>query len=1635
MIESNVIEWLDFGDSTQKIDTYSKEYLLTFFRFFRALVKNKSFPIIELEITFIIISFIQFLSISAIFVNVDDDIILGILNYLKPFTLIFGVIDDTYSYYKLFIVFGAIILIDIILMLITLIMIKVKEFKSLIFIINALNIIIFHYLLGPSLVICLMIFLCDNEQEKYLKIKCFSQTKFLNSIISSIIALLYVFVSFIYSLYCNEIGAITNNINKKITRIYCNYELFILTVKIISFIFYYILRGKKNSFIFSMIYEGVLLIIFLIMFIYVNNYVYYYNNHINFITNFGWISNLWFSICIILKILFKINNLTSLLLIGWTIIFILLDKIYKMKELLLITESNFFEFKNIKSIEIFKNILLQKLEERKNTKSKILLNGIAKIFEENINNNPEINIRYQKLINDIYLNHKFNKNINLYILLIIYIIYSIKLEKTSNKDEIILYMSYFIINKFNNPTYAILLCSKISCLNHKSLYYKYVLSEDIKDHLIYKLNNSNKETINHIQIGSIILYYLYIDLFKMKIYDAISNQIDYFDLLKNKIVTNKAAKQILKTGEIILKIRKEIIIIWEKLIQLNPFSDEIYKDYILYLDTILQDDILTKEENKKYIMLKNSKLDKKESIYHNMFLNDTSSILLVDGYYSLGKILYSSQNFPFIFNYNGKELLNATIDDLIPNVIQTFHKELIDNVIKYSNINFIFKRHKLSFLKNKNGGLVRVKLFVKPTPNLSYGLTYLVYLQKVKESNFIILLDKDLKINGFTEIINAGNSFTMRNGYNLNQTILGYHIGLIIPDILPLLEYKNDEFNVIKKNCELKGYLYTTNKFNNLKPKVDKILDKIKSYNNSNEVDVQIEVTLQNINDEFDELIKELSKEKIRPISIFFEIRMFTFLDGKYKYYMINIINDIINGNENSNILKQEIIYPKSNNIKNDNSMSYISNTKKGIITQKANKKKDNLEEKNNGNINNIEFSTEESNKTFEKNEIAEEKFKKTIRTNSIDLLGFQSNYGDNGFNKLKIEIIDKREPFPIKIMKFLCFFFYIFTIIFMTYNEKLTKDALINLSKFLEYNIFFNMTKMNVATIYIASTNIKWQLHACNRTSQLVNMTALYEKLILETIDYLLMGKNEINNFDEEYKFITEKKHDIELNIYGYGSKENYKFNLDNLITFFINSGINLMEKYFFYLEELNKKKPMSIEQNTFGLEELDDLVELTYLYYISDIDGFKGENKKNRIDKVFKNFQIGFVFSGLSLLLILTIYIMLILRIHNIEIYFIGKLLNFNSPNFNIYLKKLEEIKKKLRNDNNDEDDKEDIDYDSESKKDSKGVEDEKKNDIAKKDINTHKNKKINEKQQKQKRDQIKIIIGYFLKNNLIFGIKIILIMILSLSYYIISIMIGNNKKNELVSFDAINDEIIGVFKESFDIYLKLKRELELYEKNLTNCVLDLNKTIYMMDIPKINDIKNPNLGNSIIEITSGSGYNKETLKNFTELFSENACIPLSHSTTGYRMCIYIWNGILAKGMEQTITKMSSVISTIIEELNTINTRTKSFNEVIQSSTMNTYESFIGFYYQRSYLIVDDIFKNFRSEKLNSIIKVLKILLFSYILVCNILSIILIYFVYSYKNIFSSFLYFIGILPSKYLSEDESFYKEIIKFGHNYF
>ena len=159
----------------------------------------------------------------------------------------------------------------------------------------------------------------------------------------------------------------------------------------------------------------------------------------------------------------------------------------------------------------------------------------------------------------------------------------------------------------------------------------------------------------------------------------------------------------------------------------------------------------------------------------------------------------------------------------------------------------------------------------------------------------------------------AGSSFTLSNGFNLTPNILGYHIGIFIPDILALIEYKNDQFDITKKDYELKGYLYPVENLNNLKNRLDIILAKIKENKiNENKIQGENENNMDNLNTEIKEMIRELSEQNIKPFSIFYKIKLYSFLNDKFKYYRIYIYNDIIANNENESIEKEILPYDES---------------------------------------------------------------------------------------------------------------------------------------------------------------------------------------------------------------------------------------------------------------------------------------------------------------------------------------------------------------------------------------------------------------------------------------------------------------------------------------------------------------------------------------------------------------------------------------------------------------------------------------------------------------------------------------------------------------------------------------------------
>ena len=421
------------------------------------------------------------------------------------------------------------------------------------------------------------------------------------------------------------------------------------------------------------------------MSIYALNSLFYYDHSLNSWVHCGWYFSAWFSICIFFKSLLKIRVVSLAVICGVILISLGLYFHHYYSVFNLVTKFNIFEANNLKDIEKYNNLLLFLLRSNEHN-DKILLLGVIERFEEYITSNPETNEQYQKLVNDKHLQKKFSSNNELTVLSIIAIVYTYNIEKSKDIADLTFSMCYFLVNTCKNPTYAIWLCTKIKEKTHIQSYYKYVLMEEIKYYLLNNLTkNKNKLSLRHVQISSVILYNQYIDMFKMKIYDATCSQIEYFDLLKNTTTTAKTTKNFLKIGEDILNLRKDILNLWDKIILLNPFNTESQKDYMIYIEIILQDDALMRSEEKKYNTIKTEKLSERNNIYYSMFIRDFSSILISDGYSYNGKILYTSPNFPAMFLFAGKEVLNYTIDDLLPDVVQSFHKYLIEDAIKFSN--------------------------------------------------------------------------------------------------------------------------------------------------------------------------------------------------------------------------------------------------------------------------------------------------------------------------------------------------------------------------------------------------------------------------------------------------------------------------------------------------------------------------------------------------------------------------------------------------------------------------------------------------------------------------------------------------------------------------------------------------------------------------------------------------------------------------------------------------------------------------------------------------------------------------------------------------------------------------------------
>ena len=1642
MIEQNIIEWLELGDSIQKIELYSKKSVF-FYKMNYLLSQFSHFS----EFYYFLIIFIFFMQICEINISKIDikgDRILNIIIYFENFFL-FQKTIKSHIIYILFIILIVIFYSSaIILSILTMIIYTKKGIKKELLItfnsiINLLNV---YYINGPSIQILLFTFFCQDSNNLH-SFVC--PIKSFWSFIKIFIILLFIIFIILAILtaaqYINDIGCINgSDVRCKINN---NYTPIIIIVKMIYFLFHFFIEQfifEKNSYqdfkILLFIYYFFIMIFNILMSIYTYKELFYYNKSINYCIHFGWYYTTWLSVCIFFKYIAKIKDITLFIFLGFIIITLGFYFKYNQNYFKLITEFNFFEANDLKKIEIYNHILLDLLN-KEDHKSKILISGIIKRFEEYISNNSESNELYNKLLKDKHLQIKFTSKNELSVLAIIYMIYFYNIEKSKNIIDISLNMCYFLINRFKNPVFAIWLCSKLKYCNNMQSYYLYVLMEEIKDYLMAKINkNSKKNSIKYVQISTAILYYQYVELFKIKIYDATCSQIEYFDIFRNKIITNKTIDNYLAAGDDVLNLRKEVLNLWEKIILINPFSEESAKDFLLYIGFVLKDDILVKREEKKFNEIQVEKLPEKNNSYYSIFDKEITTVLLADGYSYNGKIIYTTPNFQSLFMLSGKEIINTTIDDLLPDSIQNFHRFLIEDGIKHSNLGYIFKGKKDVFLKGKNGMIFNVHVFIKPVPNLYYGLIFFIYLQKNIEQNFILILDDNFIIDGFTKSYQIDSNLDLnKSNYELTNDVKGHHIGLIIPEILLQLDYdlKSNNFKLHKNSIDLKGYLYPISEFKELDEKIQIILNSLKKRK-------MMDDNKRQEFEEYNELIKYLNKKNSNPYSIFFRIESHIFVGGKYKYYRIYITKDLLVGNETilSNQSNERSVNNK--NSKADLKQTIMSKIRLKELFDDDNSNSNNQKQKKNKDIKimNMKNGFNKLDKKLNKEEIQNNEDPNiknntnqissfnTNRNKNLDFNSLYSNSSINNsnaepvvFNKIKGFILKKTDCYHVKKIMYLSYAFIPINIILIIFEYLNISYGINRMIEFIHENKYFTHVKICSASAYISAINIKLvkEGHIHKKICPNTNCSTFYFEILKKSLDEIILQKSNISLYFSDFQDIFEKNNDTGLFIYNSTEKDNYPLDMNNFLNLIIVHGMKIISNLIEYYDESNNyDNEIIIFIDTY----IKNLIENSFKYFQSDYSNFVDEEKEKKTYKIALYIPISLCIYFIFLAFMSYIYYSYIILIKDIHIFYFDKLMNFYSPGFEKYLKKINEIKKKFKNDSNDtkeeEDEKNTDEFDLKDENENSKIKTNKNEEIID-ERNSKKKKQIKIQQQKIKNK--KIISNYLFKINVIKIIKFGIIFILSTFYYISSIFITKKLKKNYLEFDSIIEQINTVYFEYFKIFLTFKNQLEIY---------DTTNNLSEIYIPEDSEIVRPKLGNSLMYIIKSNKYSKENKKMFEMIYNDNACKILTENEEKFKICENILSSIITKGLEQSMVHLSNIISSIIDELNGLKID-KTLNDIYNENTLySEYEVFMEYYMFLAFLKTQKIFETFMNDEKIFIFNICKLTLLFFFIFYIILFIILIVNIFSYQKFTRGFLSFIGIVPSKYMIDDNEFYQQVI-------
>ena len=101
MIEENVINWIDLGETKQPLDIYGEKHKMYFFQLMKTM-KIKSNSIFSLDLILQLIFFIQMATLNIYgisdFVSTEKDYFLIVFQYLSKVFLLYDIADSSSTY-------------------------------------------------------------------------------------------------------------------------------------------------------------------------------------------------------------------------------------------------------------------------------------------------------------------------------------------------------------------------------------------------------------------------------------------------------------------------------------------------------------------------------------------------------------------------------------------------------------------------------------------------------------------------------------------------------------------------------------------------------------------------------------------------------------------------------------------------------------------------------------------------------------------------------------------------------------------------------------------------------------------------------------------------------------------------------------------------------------------------------------------------------------------------------------------------------------------------------------------------------------------------------------------------------------------------------------------------------------------------------------------------------------------------------------------------------------------------------------------------------------------------------------------------------------------------------------------------